>query len=232
MTESPPRRCVVVSPFFPPSGLPPAHRARLFVQHLPAFGWRPVVITVDARDREEPAEPALEASVPPDVQVEAVRALPAALTRRLGIGDLGLRALPSLAVRAARVAREVPGGIVLLVVPPWYVLWLAPLLSRIGGARVVVDYVDPWRVETGNGVKSRLAEWVASRTEGASLGGVSGLFAVSERIISDLTERFPAVRNLPAGAAPYGFEASDLVLAAAKPAQALDSRPHARGVRG
>ena len=85
--------------------------------------------------------------------------------------------------------------------------------------------MDPWRVETGNGVKSRLAEWVASRTEGASLGGVSGLFAVSERIISDLTERFPAVRNLPAGAAPYGFEASDLVLAAAKPAQALDSRP-------
>jgi hypothetical protein len=206
------RRCVVVSPFFPPSGLPPAHRARLFVRHLPSFGWTPVVITVDQRDREEPAEPVLEASVPPSVRVESVRALSAHLTRRLGVGDLGLRALSALAMRAVRIAREAPGCVVLLVVPPWYALWLAPFISRAGGARVVVDYVDPWRVAEGAGAKSRLAALVAALTEGSCLRSVSGLFAVSERILSDLAERFAFVRGLPAASAPYGFEPSDLEL--------------------
>jgi hypothetical protein len=221
------RRCVVVSPFFPPSGLPPAHRARLFVRHLPKFGWIPVVVTVDQRDREEPQEPALEATVSPDVRVEAVRALPASMTRRLGVGDLGLRALLSLARRAVRVAREVPGSIVLLVVPPWYVLWLAPVISA-AGARVVVDYVDPWRVAAGAGIKSRLAAWLAARTEGACLKSTSGLFAVSDRIIADVVRRFPSTRDLPAGSAPYGFEESDLGLVAAR-TRAGVSGPLARG---
>jgi hypothetical protein len=77
---------------------------------------------------------------------------------------------------------------------------------------VVVDYVDPWRVAQGRGVKSRLAAWLAARTEGWCLAAVSGLFAVSERIIADVVERFPKLAKLPAGSAAYGFEATDMAL--------------------
>jgi hypothetical protein len=203
------RRCIVVAPYFPPSGLPPAHRARLFVRHLAACGWTPVVVTVDPRDREEPPEPELLATVPPNVRVELVRALRANVTRPFGIGDLVLRSFRSLAARTIRVARETPDSIVLFVVPPWYALWLAPLLRQRTGALVVVDYVDPWRIAATGTVKSRVAAWVATRTEGRCLRAVDGLFGVSDAIIADIRIRFPWTSAMPAGAAPYGFEAAD-----------------------
>jgi len=204
-----PRRCIVVTPFYPPSGLPPAHRARLFVRHLSSFGWTPTVITVDPRDREEPPETSLEATLPVGIRTEHVRALPARWTRRIGIGDLALRALPGLALRAVRVAREESGAIVLLIVPPWYGLWLAPVIAWGGRTPVVVDYVDPWQIQRTATLKSRLASWIARHTEGVSLRGVSGLFAVADQIIADVRARSAALRAAPAGAAPYGFEPTD-----------------------
>jgi glycosyl transferase family 4 len=206
------RRCIVVAPHFPPSGLPPAHRARLFVRHLAACGWTPVVVTIDPRDREEPPEPELLATVPPDVRVELVRALPANVTRVLGVGDLVLRSFRSLASRTIHVARETPDPVVLLVVPPWYALWLAPLVRQRTGAPVVVDYVDPWRIAATGSAKSRVAAWMAERTEGRCLRAVDGLFAVSDAIIADVRTRFPWTSAMPAGAAPYGFEEADRAL--------------------
>jgi hypothetical protein len=206
------RRCIIVAPHFPPSGLPPAHRARLFARHLAACGWTPVVVTVDPRDREEPPEAELLATVPTDVRVERVRALPANITRLAGIGDLVLRSFRSLAVRTIRVARETPDPIVLLVVPPWYAMWLAPLVRGRTGALVVVDYVDPWRIAATGTVKSRVAAWMAARTEGRCLRAVDGLFAVSDAIIADVRMRFPWTSVMPAGAAPYGFEETDRTL--------------------
>jgi hypothetical protein len=220
------RRCVLVAPFYPPSGLPPAHRARLFVRHLPSFGWTPIVVTVDARDREELRDLALERTLPSGIRTEIVRALPARLTRPFGIGDLSLRALLGLAWRTVRVAREATGTVILLIVPPWYGLWLAPLIAWAGRAPVVVDYVDPWGIEERGTIKSRLAAWLARHTEALALRGVSGLFAVAPQIVADAQARCAAVRAAPSAAAPYGFEPTDWVLTADRP---RDAPPGAAG---
>jgi hypothetical protein len=205
----PSKYCVIVAPFYPPSGLPPSHRARLFVRHLPSFGWTPIVVTVDPRDRAEAPEPALEAMVPAGIRTERVRAVPLRLARLLGVGDLALRALPTLALRTARVAREVHAAVIVLIVPPWYGLWMASFVARRSRARVVVDYVDPWHIQRTGTLKSRIAAWLAARTESRSLRGVRGLFAVADPIISDVRTRCPSVRAAPSGSAPYGFEATD-----------------------
>jgi hypothetical protein len=201
------RRVLVISPFFPPSGLPPSHRARLFVRHLRTFGWEPIVLTVDPRDREERQEAELVSLVPPDVEVVSVRAA----KRMLGVGDLALRALPRLLMRAKAIAKRV--DVILLVVPPWYALWIVRPLRWLTGRPIVVDYVDPWKVEARGTMKSRLAATVAAWSEGWCLGGVSGLFAVSQAIIAEVQQRFPVVANVPAGSAPYGFDAGDMALA-------------------
>jgi Glycosyl transferase 4-like domain len=207
------RRVLVITPFFPPSGLPPSHRARLFVRHLRSAGWDPVVLTVDPRDREERQEADLLSLVPADVPVVTVRALRATLTRAVGLGDLALRALPALLARAVRVVRAQRADVILLIVPPWYGLLLARPLRWLTRRPVVVDYVDPWKVAQTGTVKSRVATWVAAHTEGWCLRGIAGLFAVSPAIIAELQARFPWLQRVPSGAAPYGFDAADLTLA-------------------
>ena len=44
---------LIIYPHFPPSNLAGVHRPRLFAQHLPFFGWTPVVLTVHENYFEE-----------------------------------------------------------------------------------------------------------------------------------------------------------------------------------
>ena len=93
---TPLRRVLMISPHFPPDSTAGTHRVRLLAPHLAARGWEPTVLTVDPRDYEGALDPALAASVPAGLRVVRSRALPVSVTRPLGIGDLGLRAVEGL----------------------------------------------------------------------------------------------------------------------------------------
>lgn len=63
-----PRKVLVLTYYFPPSGGPGVQRVLKFVKYLPSFDWNPVVVTV--QDGAYPArDPSLEDEVPPAAQV-------------------------------------------------------------------------------------------------------------------------------------------------------------------
>src|ERR1700730_2121628 len=84
---------VIVGPDFTPSSYPPALRIRFFAQHLREFGWEPIVLATDPRYYEWSVDPENEKLLPADLEVIRTRALPAKLTRKIGVGDLGIRSL-------------------------------------------------------------------------------------------------------------------------------------------
>ena len=86
------RQVVMVAAHFPPSNLAAVHRARLWAQHLPEFGWRPIVLTTHHDYYEERLDWDLAALVPESLEVVRTRALPVKPVRL--IGDIGIRALP------------------------------------------------------------------------------------------------------------------------------------------
>src|SRR5450830_524517 len=90
------RRVLMISPHFPPDSTAGTHRVRLLAPHLREHGWEPTVLTVDPRDYEGTLDPTLAESVPADLRVVRSRALPVRLTRPIGVGDLGLRAVEGL----------------------------------------------------------------------------------------------------------------------------------------
>src|SRR5438046_1786948 len=100
------RRVLMVSPHFPPDSTAATHRVRLLAPHLPACGWEPTVLTVDPRDYEGRPDPTLAQTIPRDVRVVRARAWPVRVTRRLGIGDLGLRAFNGLRRAANALVRR------------------------------------------------------------------------------------------------------------------------------
>src|SRR5947209_5175031 len=99
-------RVLMVSPHFPPDTSAGTHRVRLLAPQLRQYGWQPTVISIDPQDYEGRIDPELCELVPQDLDVIRCRALPAQWTRRIGVGDLGLRALYGLYRTATTLMRR------------------------------------------------------------------------------------------------------------------------------
>lgn len=213
------RRVLFVSPHFPPDTSAGTHRARLLAPHLPAAGWEPTILTVDAPSIEGRQDPGLLALVGPGVQVERVRAWPAAVTRRAGLGDLGLRAYLPMRARAFALARRARFDAVAITIYPTYTALLGPRLRAAFGLPFVLDYQDPWVSEWGRRVgggpggrpdaKSRLTRALAERLEPQVVSAAAGLTAVSAGTLDAVIARMPAAAALPRAEIPLGLEPAD-----------------------
>lgn len=219
---------MLVSPHFPPDSSAGTHRVRLLAPALRAHGWEPTVVTVDPRDLAGRPDGALARLVPADLRVIRCRALPLAATRRLGVGDLGLRALPGLRRALGELcARERPDALFVTMYPTWPAL-LGPALKRRFGVRFVLDYQDPWVGAWGRSVgggaggrpdlKSRLTRWMGARLEPRTARAADGITAVSQGTWAAVVARNPALADRPFLELPIGFDPADLAHVDARPA--------------
>jgi hypothetical protein len=141
------KKVLIVSPHFPPINAPDMQRVRMSLPYYRRFGWEPVVLTVDERWQEGALEPELLVTIPADVRVVRVRAAPAAWTRRIGIGALGLRAWPYLLRRGARLLRREKFDLVFFSTSQFITYSLGRLWKARYGVPYVIDVQDPWRTD-------------------------------------------------------------------------------------
>lgn len=205
------KQLFVVAPHFPPSSLPPAQRARLMVNHLHKLGYHPVVFTTFPRYREEEEDQWMnELLTGPHEKIE-VKALPQRLTRKFGIGDLGLRMLPYLFIALVSARKKRPVFTIYLV-PPWYLMIIAPWVKWLTGVPYAIDFIDPWvagSVPVNAGMKKKISQWIAGKLEGWVTRNADYIYAVSQPINEDLQKRHPELKGKPFKAVPYGVEVTD-----------------------
>lgn len=212
------RRVLMISPHFPPDTSAGAHRVRLLAPHLCLFGWEPTVVTVEERGYEGRLDPDLAALVPDSVRVLRVPAWPAPLTRWLGIGDLGLRALCGLRRGSARLLAQEHFDALFITIYPTYPALLGPSLKRRFGLPFVLDYQDPWVGSWGRdvgpggrpNVKSRMSRALAGRLEPRVVRAADALTAVSARTYEDVLARVTDAKPRACDAIPLGFEEADM----------------------
>jgi glycosyltransferase involved in cell wall biosynthesis len=213
-------RVLIVSPHFPPDSNAGTHRVRLLAPHLETHGWEPTVLTVDPRDYEGPLDGVLQESVPPELRVVRARAWPAAVTRRLGVGDLGIRAFSGLFRTAARLLGSERFDVLFITTYPVYPAMLGPMLKKRFGVAFVLDYQDPWVGEWGRSVgpglqgrpdlKSRLSRAVAARLEPIALRAADGVTAVSRETCDEALRRTPDAGPRVVEELPIGWDRRDL----------------------
>jgi hypothetical protein len=68
------KNILIITPHYPPSNLAAVHRSRLFAQHLPSFGWNPIILTVHEEFYEEKLDWNLFDLIPNDQRIEKVKA--------------------------------------------------------------------------------------------------------------------------------------------------------------
>ena len=213
----------MISPHFPPDSTAATHRVRLLAPHLPAFGWKPTVLTVDPRDYEGSIDDELATLVPADLDVVRCRAWPVRLTRRVGIGDLGLRSFRGLRDNAFKRMQGDRYDAVFITIFPSYTALLGPMLKRRFGVPFVLDYQDPWVGSWGRDVgggadgkpdrKSRWSRRLAEFLEPRVLSAADGVTAVSTATYEDALRRVrprhaPARETLPIGWDPLDMQAA------------------------
>src|ERR1039458_4344322 len=213
------QRVLIVSPHFPPDTMAGAHRMRLLAPHLERYGWRPTVVTVDPRDYEGRLDPDLAKLVDPHLDVVRCRAWPARWTRRLGMGDLGLRSFVGLHLACGRLLRKQIYKAMVITLFPAYPALLGPLLNRRYHVPFVLDYQDPWvsawglTVGSGRGGgpdwKSRLTRSLALRLEPWAVHQASAITAVSCETYEQILKRNPDRSHVPCAAIPLGGEPRD-----------------------
>jgi hypothetical protein len=207
------RAVVIVSPYFVPSSLAGVHRSRHLAKHLPAFGWTPIVLCVDEAFHEQRLDPGLATLVPSSIEIVKVAALPVALTRPLGFGEISLRAWRPLRRALFRLLGTRPVSAVLITGSPFYPMLLGTEIKRRFGTPVVLDFQDPWVSAWGarqsSFSKAGLSHRLATLLEPLAVASARVITSVSETQNADMAARYPALDVLQMNAIPIGGDVDD-----------------------
>jgi hypothetical protein len=206
------RKILIIAPHYPPSNLAAVHRSRLFAQHLPSFGWEPVVLTVDEQYYEEKLDWHLYELLPKGQRIEKVSAYP--VTRPRLVGDIGLRAFFQLRNKALSLVRKEKINFVYIPVPSYYTSLIGPYLHRKTGVKYGIDYIDPWVHRFPGSEKVFSRHWWSTKLsaylEPKAVRKASLITGVAEGYYKGVLERNRALeKTCVVGAMPYGGEAED-----------------------
>ncbi|MFY7839490.1 MAG: hypothetical protein ACOVP7_04395 [Lacibacter sp.] len=206
------KKILIITPHYPPSNLAAVHRSRLFAQHLPSFGWEPVILTVHEDFYEEELDWNLHRLLPLKQHIEKVSARK--VTRPRFVGDIGLRGFFQLRKRALELVKRESISFVYIPIPSFYVSLIGPYLHRKTGVKYGIDYIDPWvhvfpgsdKLFSRHWFSTKLAKWL----EPKAVKYASVITGVAEGYYKAVIERNPHLqKNCVVGAMPYGGELSD-----------------------
>ncbi len=213
------RRVLMVSPHFPPDSSAASHRVRLLAPHLADAGWDPTVVTIDSAAYESRLDPDLERLVPSSLNVVRAPAWPARWTRRVGLGDLGIRAWTGLRQTCRSLLATDRFDALFVTIYPVYPALLGGPLKAEFRVPFVLDYQDPWVGAWGHTVggaadgtpdwKSRASRQLGVWLEPRAVRAADALVAVSQGTLDGIVERVPAAIRTPQLVIPLGFEPAD-----------------------
>ena len=206
------KKILIISPHFPPSNLTAVHRARFIANHLPSFGWDPIILTVHEKYYEEELDFNLEKILPSWLRIEKVAALPVSKPRL--IGDIGLRAFISMYKKAKQLVITENIDFVYITIPSFYGALWGRWLHSSTGVKYGIDYIDPWVHVFPGSKKIFSRHWWATKIsallEPIAVKKASLITGVAASYYEDVIVRNPALKNHCIFAAiPFGSEISD-----------------------
>jgi hypothetical protein len=210
------KRVLIIGADFAPSSLPPATRIRFFASHLKEFGWQPIVLTTDPRYYESLVDPENQNLIPGSLEVVRTPALPAGLTRLIGVGDIGMRSLWHHWRALRQIVKENSIDLIFIPVPPAVPMILGRLAEMRFGIPYVVDFIDPWVSNHYWSVpkNQRPKKWLGSYAMGRclepfALKHVRHITAVSHGTTDQVVNRYHWLKAENTTEIPYGVEVDD-----------------------
>lgn len=212
------KRALIVAPHFAPINAPDGHRVRLNLAHYRRCGWEVEVLCVRPEHRPDWRDETLLETLPSHVPIHRCGAIPMKWSRRLGIGNMGWRSLPFLAIAGSRLLAARRFDLVVFSTTQFNVFYLGPLWRAMFGMPFVIDLQDPWHNNYYNrpgapkppgGWKYRIAHLQSGTMEPFCFCRASGFSFVSEDYHTLLNARYPWFAAKPAVTLPFAAPVAD-----------------------
>lgn len=206
------KKVLIIAPHFPPSNLAAVHRSRLFAQHLPAFGWQPIILTVDEKYYEEAPDENLVKLLSPDLIIEKVRSFK--ITKPRLIGDIGLRSFLQLLRKTIELVKKKQVDFLYIPVPSFYTALIGRIAHARTGITYGIDYIDPWvhtfpgsdKIFSRHWWSTRISKWL----EPIAVKKAKLISGVAEGYYQGVLQRNPHLKSkVQFVAMPYGGEETD-----------------------
>jgi len=211
-------------------------RIRMSLPYYRANGWEPVVLTLEDRFQDGVREPELLETVPSDVRIIRIPAIRVSTARRFGLGNVGLRALPSLLKHGTRLLRSEKFDLIFFSNTQFVTFPLGRLWKSWFGVPYVIDIQDPWRTDyyerknsrdPPGGWKYQFARLQAWLLEEWTYRRVNGVISVSPSYLDELGSRYNFFSSIPAEVIRFGASREDFVhVAKQELARPLFDRSH------
>lgn len=210
------KKVLIVSPHFPPVNAADMHRVRQSLPYFKQFGWEPTVLYVAPEYVEMSKDQLLLESLPSNIRLVPVKAYTTTYTRKIGLGNLGLRAFRQLYKAGNKLLREQKFDLVYFSTTVFASMPLGPLWKKKFKVPFIVDMQDPWRNDFYLTVPKEEQPpkfWFAYRLnkylELFTIPKVDGLIAVSQGYIETLKSRYPKIANNPTRTLTFGAAVKD-----------------------
>ncbi len=206
------KKILIITPHYPPSNLAAVHRSRLFAEHLPEFGWEPIILTVDEKYYEEELDWNLFKLLPKNQRIEKTTAFGVSKPRL--IGDIGLRGFFQLYRKAKQLIQSEKIDFLYIPIPSYYVALVGRWLHEKTGILYGIDYIDPWVHKFPGSDKLFSRHWISTQIakflEPIAVKKSRLITGVAEGYYKGVLERNPHLQHQAImGAMPYGGEEND-----------------------
>ena len=220
------RRVLMLARHFPPIGGAGVHRSVGYVKHLPASGYRPVVVTGPGGrvDRWSPRDPGLLAGIPADAEIHRVPGEePAGHTGRRARADRWLQR-PAPWVRwwvesAVREGLELGAGsdLILASCVPYETAEAGARLSHALGLPWIADLEDPWALDEMRVQPTALHRHVDFARMRRALASATAIVTCAPEAAARFRRAMPELAERIVDAVPIGFEPADFARSAPAP---------------
>jgi hypothetical protein len=195
-------------------------RIRMSLPYFAANGWKAEVVMVDEQYTGMATDELLLQSIPAGVKIHKVQALKKTLTSKLGLGSIALRSLWFYWQKIKALLKAQPYDLIYFSTTQFPVCILGAYFKKSFGIPYIIDMQDPWfsdyyenKPKTQRPPKYWFSYRLNKYLEPLAMKSVDGLISVSDDYLSDLKNRYPGIKNIPAATITFGAFEPDMQIA-------------------
>lgn len=211
---------MIISPNFPPLNTADMHRVRQSIPYFKQLGWEPVVITVDEAYAEAYSRDTLLLhTIPADIEVHKVKALPVKYTRKAGLGSLSIRSYWHIRKKGNELLKKNKFHLVYFSTTAFHVMALGPEWKRKFKVPFILDIQDPWRNDfylskpaAERPPKFFIAYNIDKYLEARTIPFADGIISVSQAYCDTFLQRYPSLTKERCKVITFGAADKDIAV--------------------